>query len=39
MLEINGKLNTNWVVDDIKELLVIFFRCDNDVVVTFRSFF
>lgn len=37
MLEINGKLNTNWVVD-IKELLVIFFRCDNDIVVTFRSF-
>lgn len=35
MFEINGKLNTNWVVDDIKKLSVIFFRCDNDVAIMF----
>lgn len=37
MCQINGKLNTNWLVDHIKELLAIFFRCDN--VVMFKKFF
>ena len=38
MSEIKRKLNTYWVVDDIQEIVLIFFRWDNDVVM-FKNLF